>query len=185
MPVAVERLLTVAADGYEWKQNTRIPVAAEVAVAEFRRIYATHHAVQPQTVVEESRPPDAPLHECFEWDDATAAAIHRDSQARYLLRSLVVVYRQQNGEHTPPIRAMVKLEDSNDAPALSEEEAGAVAPYVYIPLNVVMEAGALRERYVRQAFRDLVRWRDRYRDITEFTRIFDAIAAEEPQYHAG
>lgn len=41
-------------------------------------------------VVTAARDPASPLHDCFEWDDSTAAEAWRTEQARSLIRSVVV-----------------------------------------------------------------------------------------------
>lgn len=52
-------------------------------------------------VVDDARPESSPIHGYFEWDDQQAAEAYREEQARYLLRSIVVV----PAPNKEPIRA--------------------------------------------------------------------------------
>ncbi len=59
--------------------------------AELQRISEQHHGrLTPEAVVNEARDPASDLHNCFEWDDATAADQHRLNQARELIRGVKV-----------------------------------------------------------------------------------------------
>lgn len=166
---------TVEAVSFSWKPNSRIPVKPEDAYTELRQIHARDHAVKPEAVVAAASDPDSPLHPAFEWDDTEAAKSYREEQARHLMRSLVVTYRKQDGELTPPIRAFVKLVSSADDPALDMETEDATQPRVYLPVRQVMGEDDHRRRYVRQALQELSTWRRRYRDISEFASLFEMI----------
>lgn len=52
---------------------------------------------EPSDVVEAARSPKSPMHAQFEWDDSKAAEAHRLEQARYLIRSIEVVYSEVGG----------------------------------------------------------------------------------------
>jgi len=62
----------------------------EVASAEINRIYETFGRVEPQTVVNESEPIEAPLHGQFEWDDTVAGNAYRCHQARLIIRTVTI-----------------------------------------------------------------------------------------------
>ena len=94
---------------YQWRNGSRIRggVDAQAAGEELDRIRDKHNGLQPQDVVDESKPDEAPLHPCFEWDDAAAANEHRKHQARTLVRSIEVVYPEAEPEpafiHVEPL----------------------------------------------------------------------------------
>lgn len=46
--------------------------------------------ITPKAVVDRARPPDSPLHPLFEWDDSIAGDLHRQNQARTLIRTVKV-----------------------------------------------------------------------------------------------
>lgn len=64
--------------------------------------------LKPEDVLDEAAHPDHPLHREFEWDDGIAAAMHRMTQARTLIRSIPVVYvvddRPSTNKQQPVIR---------------------------------------------------------------------------------
>ena len=55
-----------------------------------------HGVIDPHTVVDESRPEDAPLHPAFEWCDEIAAEKWRVEQARRVVRSVEIIAEDRN-----------------------------------------------------------------------------------------
>ena len=170
-------------DHYEWRPGSHVQVDVNVAAIEFDRLVRRDGAVIPKAVVEISRPDEAPLHPYFEWDDSAAAEHYREQQAAHAIRSFVVVYRKAyTNEVVKPIRALVRVKkgdsDSFVKPGLEQ----ATEPLHYVPIRTVMAELELRDRYVRQALEALISWRDRYRDIADFARIFAEIEALQAQY---
>lgn len=74
---------------YRYKINGLFPVPAQVAGEELHRIYQERGELQAADIVDESRPDNAPLHPCFEWDDFKAAELYRQKQARSLIECIV------------------------------------------------------------------------------------------------
>lgn len=158
---------------FSWQAFTQIPVKPYVAAAEIRRLYAEQGRIEAGDLVDASASADAPLHECFEWDDGAAARQHRESQARYILRSLVVVYRDDAGQKTSPVRYIVSLSESGE-----DENPDLVRPNQerrYIPVNVVLSDEVLRRRQLKQAMAEAKAWRNRYEHIRDLAAIFAAI----------
>ena len=50
--------------------------------------------LNPQNLVEVSRPKNAPLHNEFQWNDKVAAKLYRESRAMYLIRSVAVEIKE-------------------------------------------------------------------------------------------
>ena len=158
---------------FTWQPFAQIPVKPYVAAAEIRRIYAERGRIDADDLVEVSASPDAPLHKCFEWDDSAAARSYRESQARYILRSLIVVYRDEVGQKSPPTRYIVSL--SEEADDESPDTFRPDQPRQYIPINVVMSDDTLRRRQLKQALAEVKSWRRRYEHIRDLARIFAAV----------
>lgn len=57
-------------------------------------IYEQRGELTPRLVVAEWRNPDHPDHERLEWDDSIAGERFREVQARELIRSVTIVYRE-------------------------------------------------------------------------------------------
>lgn len=81
--------------------DASFPVDAQTAGEELDRIRVSYGTLQPAAVVDESRPEDAPLHPCFEWDDETAAEKYREHQATTIIRSVRVVCDQRAAKPQP------------------------------------------------------------------------------------
>lgn len=57
-------------------------------------IYREHGRLTARIVLDEARDPGHPLHDRFTWDDEVAGERYRLGQARDLIRTVKVVYRQ-------------------------------------------------------------------------------------------
>jgi hypothetical protein len=66
----------------------RISKIRRQAIEATLKAMAEHAPITPERVVEAAAAEDSPLHACFEWDDAKAAAAYRLDQARALIRSV-------------------------------------------------------------------------------------------------
>ncbi len=76
---------------WAWSSGYVHKISADVAGHALKEIRANTGNLTAQSVVDNSRPEDAPLHPSFEWDDWEAAEAYRRHQARSLIRALVVV----------------------------------------------------------------------------------------------
>jgi len=84
---------------YSFRTGTRVSgVDAQVAGQELARISRENGELTAPLVVQDARPDDAPLHPVFEWNDEVAAELHREHQARNLIRSVQIV---REGEPQP------------------------------------------------------------------------------------
>lgn len=89
-----------------YKSKWGMAVSAENVVQELNRIAEKNGGIlDPQEVVNESRPEDAPLHSLFEWDDAIAAEQYRVVQARFIIRNITV---EEDDE--PTVRQFVHVD---------------------------------------------------------------------------
>lgn len=119
---------------YQWKLDKMYPVPAQTAGEELSRIYRERGELQAADVVEESRPENAPLHPCFEWDDWKAAEKYREEQARGIIQCVVAV--QDTANRGPmEVRAFVHVEDS------------------YRPTEIVVSEAELKAAYIADALR--------------------------------
>lgn len=96
---------------YSFRTGTRVSgVDAQTAGQELARISHENGELTAPLVVQEARPDDAPLHPIFEWNDQVAAELHREHQARNLIRSVQIV---REGEEQPePVYVHVSTEGS-------------------------------------------------------------------------
>lgn len=110
-------------------------------------------------VVDDARPEDSPLHSQFDWDDAVAGECWREQQARGLIRAVVTV-PQHEGETS--VRAFVVVSE--------------VGKQHYVPTYVAMSNEQLRAQVLTRALNELKQFQAKYRELKEFTELFEAIA---------
>ena len=67
-------------------------------INELVRLHDENDGLRPKEVVSAARPTDSVLHPHFEWRDAVAGELYRESQARYLIR---VVRVHSDSDHEP------------------------------------------------------------------------------------
>lgn len=160
-------LLTV--ERYAWKRGA-IPVKPATAAQELHRIAERDGDVSPAAVVKAATPKGAPLHPAFEWDNKKAAELYREDQARYLMRQLVVVYRDAGGEQQQT-RAMVRL----TVHELVEDEDEPAGPMRYLPIQRVLADEGMTRDYIAQAREELRAFQSKYRDVQALASTVAAI----------
>jgi hypothetical protein len=78
---------------YFWGEGARYKASPQVVGELFDRLARKHDlpdikSLTPQQVLEEAANPSSPIHDDYTWDDAAAARIHRENQARGMIRSI-------------------------------------------------------------------------------------------------
>jgi hypothetical protein len=144
---------------YTWAQGVQPPVSADIVGPILDDIDLNYGAIRPARVVEMARPDTAPLHKCFEWDNAAAAERHREDQARHLIRSIRVVRDPTANE--PPKRIYVSVRHGD--------------PQGYMAMERAMQSPRLRDHIMADALRQLQAWQARYKEIAQFAPVMQAI----------
>lgn len=97
---------------------------------ELQAIYDEHKRLTPSLVVDAARDEAHPLHARFEWDNAIAGEKYRLDQARDLIRSVRVVYREADErEAARTVRAYHAVRDEQGT-AYQPAEAIAESPFL-------------------------------------------------------
>lgn len=139
---------------YQWNPASRIKTDANVAGKVFEELQSTV-GLTAKTLLDASRPDEAPLHYEFEWDDAKAAESYRETQASYIIRSLCV---HADGDKQEPVRAVFALSGS----------AG------YESVSVIMEDVDKRSSLLDMALKELSAFEKKYRILEELSEVFAA-----------
>jgi hypothetical protein len=138
-------------------------VSAQVVGETIDRMMETRGEITPAEVVEESRPANAPLHPLFEWDDSVAAEKYREDQARAVIRSYVIIVRDDQGnEHQELRNVSIAQPFDHDGPA-------------YVQARRAMEDPGLRARVIALQKSQLDGWVARNAHIEELAAYVDAI----------
>jgi len=140
---------------YEWKINGLYSVPAQTAGEELSRLYQVHGKLEPSDIVDVSRPEDAPLHPCFEWDDVVAAEKYRETQAGGIIRALVTVDNEH--KENSDVRAFVHVEDT------------------YQPMAVVVKSKDKMQDLLQSALGELTAFRRKYSKLSELQPVFSAM----------
>lgn len=99
---------------------------------ELAAIYHQHGALSPALVVEAAAPEDHPLHKYFKWDDAEAGEQYRLVQARTLIRSVRIVFKENESTgEISKVRAFVSTGQNDRPSAYLPVEDVAVDPFAY------------------------------------------------------
>jgi len=145
---------------YRWKPGAHSKVNAKVAADEIERIAHAYGGITPSRMVFEAKKKRNPLHNSFEWNDTIASKLYRESQARYILRSIEVVIGQDEDKPIC-IRAFHSVVEDDEK--------------IYTTIDHAKENPELWEQVVEKAKAEIKSWRETYRNIQAFEAIFDAI----------
>lgn len=141
---------------YQWKIPGLIPIDAQTAGEELHRIYQKNGCLDAHDIVNESRSDDAPLHQCFEWDDEKAAEKYRENQAKDIVRSIIITQEKPNHEAIA-VRAFVSVQES------------------YHPIEVVVNSAEQYSNLLKSALAELKAFEKKYAILSELNVVFDAI----------
>lgn len=130
-------------------------ISNETKIQELERIRQENGgALIPQTVVDESRDEEAPLHPVFEWDDEVAGEQYRIHQARNLIKSIRIIKPdRKNPDKQIQVRAYTNVEETQDTAR------------AYYAVADVVKSSDLRAKMAEQAWRDLIAVKARYREL--------------------
>lgn len=138
---------------YQWKAIAAYKIEAQQAGQELERITDKHNGLTPEIIVDESRADTAVLHNCFDWNDETAAESWRKQQARQLVASLVTV--EIDGQKpAEPVRAFIHVQGN------------------YTAANVVVKTKEFADEMLAQARNDFDNYRRKYSVLAELSELF-------------
>lgn len=121
-------------------------------------VYDRRGELTPALVVAEASPEDHPLHDRFEWDDSVAGPKYREVQARELIRSVRIVYREKTGKE--PERS-TRYWQSVRGPT----------GHVYKPSEEIVQDEVLTQIVLRDMERDWRALKERYGHFAEFVEM--------------
>lgn len=136
-----------------WAEGSCMTGDVEVAANVCKELEANGN-LSAKALVDASRDEDAPLHDMFEWDDSIAAEKYREVQAAKIIRSIVVV-----------------MEDK----PLSYRQFSSIAPKTYVSTKTAVSSERTRDILLRAAKSELEAFKSKYRTLTEFADLFEAI----------
>ena len=122
---------------------------------QLQAVYDEHRRLTPAAVVDTARPAEHPLHDRFEWDDAVAGEAYRLDQARRLIRSVRVTFKEADErDAAKTVRAFHAIRD----------EAG----MAYKPTDEIVESEFLTKIVMQDMQREWQQLKRRYAHFAEF-----------------
>lgn len=147
---------------YKCRAGARLEGDIQAIGQELEIIRQRDGGLVPSAVVEQAKPKSNPLHPNFEWNDKTAARLYREDQARYVIRSVDVVYETGEESHQREVRAFVAVQ-KDDGSRIYESTAEALSNDLY------------RKQVLASAFRELQQVRTKYAELQELAEVFQAV----------
>lgn len=155
------------ADRYAWRPGARVKIDANRAGREMEDIRRRNDGeLTPALLLDRARSQNSATHEHFEWDDTTAAHLHRLDQARELINSITIDVTHSNVEPTKTVRAFVSVERGGRRSYTSTAHA--------------MTDSELRAQVLATAWRELLAFRQKYEGLEQLAKIFAAIDEARP-----
>ena len=142
---------------YEWKIKGVMKTDANVAGKVCEDLKNTVGLTK-KTLVDASRPEDAPLHNEFEWDDEVAAEEWRKRQAQNMISNLSIVLVETEDEEVTPVRAFYATELHH-----------------YENIRAIITNEEKKDDLLIRAIRELQAFKRKYRILTELETVFSAI----------
>lgn len=177
--------------GYNYGSKEKAQIVGEV----LERIENRDGEVTSKSFLKESRPENSPTHNMFEWDDNIAAEKYRLHQSSNIIRQLTfeIIYEQNE---TTELEIEVKKENTENVEiplTLTPRSAfvncsSSKIPGIpssdlakYVSVNKAMSNTDMREQVVANSFREMKMFINKYREITEFAKIFEAMDEVEAE----
>lgn len=151
---------------FEFADGARFQKGAEKAdpntVGQHLEVLRLHckGEITPEDVVADARNDNSPLHSFFQWDDGAAAEQYRLGQARGLIRAVVAVYTREDG---PAVRQKYLVH-------IPEGETSHYRESVH-----AMSQTRTRQLVIERAWAELVSWKKRHKELTEFAALIPVI----------
>ena len=145
---------------YEYKNGFHIDKKFDAqVVGEMCEELSNTIGLTPKTLLDANRDENTPLHDYFEWRDDVAAEKYREEQARYIIRSIIVIEDEK-----PEVRAYcpVIVNDKQE----------------FKHINTVVKSIDLTQQMLENAKKELFSFQTKYnglRDYVELSEVFTSI----------
>lgn len=152
---------------YDWKNWGHVRgVSAQVAGETCAKL-EEEGRLNAQTLVDESRPEDAPLHPAFTWDDSEAAEEWRRHEARNIINCITVTIEK------PAENRLIEVAPENVVTrAFFNIDRGSAC---YESVTRILSDEEKREMLYKTALSELTAFRKKYAELREFDTVFEQI----------
>lgn len=150
---------------FSWAAGAQFPVSAEIAANTIDVLQKKlgKDSVTASDLLNASRDKNAPLHNCFEWDDSIAAERFRLVQARQIISNIRITIVKDN-EPPEPVRYLLNVKPV--APKIQGE---------FATVDVVFANPNYRRQVLNNALAELKNFQRKYSNYQELSCVFNAI----------
>lgn len=148
---------------YSWKIPIYPKVSPQKAGEHIEELEKEHGEITPKILLDDSRPKDAVLHPCYEWDDATAAEKYRLYQSKQIIGNLVTVRVDQ--QPLEPVRAFVSIKERNESAS-------------YVTTAKALSDEKTKAQVISNAMQELRMFEAKYRGLIDVAEIMRAFVEE-------
>lgn len=153
-----------------FKKGSRVKASPEDTFNEIERIKELGDGdLVLQTLVDESKPKDAVLHDEFEWKNTDAANRWRLFQARRTVQSIELVHGD-----SPPTRAYESVRLVETVP-VNTGMTRTKTKNVFRSIEDILADPETRDELLGQAIRDALAYKKRYHALQELAKVFAAL----------
>ena len=151
----------------KFKSGSHVKTKPEVVYNELERVRKMGDGdINIQTLVDESKPKTAALHDEFEWSNAKAAGKYRLEQGRYLARSLIIEDDDRPATRVYESVRVVEVAKATEKPKVK---------HVFRTTEDIMADPDTRDELLGQAIRDALAYKKRYHNLQELAKVFAAL----------
>lgn len=173
---------------YQFAKGCRLSGNPQVVGECLATIHENQGRLTAPDVVDTARSEESLLHPYFEWDDSAAANEYRLTQARHLIRSVVVVQSLPSPKCSDPVtvRAFIQVnipqsaeETGGDCDGDADHSDGKDVEILtlssYEPLSVVVATPSLRRQAVEDILDDIDSLRRKLASIEQFAMLMPTL----------
>lgn len=114
----------------------------------------------PSDIVQKAKDENSEMHSCFEWDDSIAGEKYRESQARNMLRLLVITKEDKGETKKTNIRVVVSTGKRDNT---------------YTPTKLIVKKQDEYEALLERAMSELRAFKQKYSTLSELEEIMSLI----------
>ena len=144
---------------YQWKTPIYPNVSAQDAGEHIEELCNKHGSITAKLLLDDSRPVDAVLHPCYEWDDLKAAEKYRLHQSKQIIGNLVTI-EVVNNQPIAPTVAFVTINDRNKKAE-------------YQPVEVALSDEESKYQVMKNAVAELKMFQRKYQKLLDLAKLLE------------
>ena len=148
----------------KWKKGSQGKGDAEKCYLALEKIRERDGCLLPEAIVQKAKAKSSPLHNQFVWDDTEAAKRYRLEQARYLVRSIEVIYAGTPQIQSRAYRVVTWPHQEDEKPRKA-----------YQTVKEILADPVARDELLSNAIRDALAFRKAYHELSELAKVFRVI----------